>query len=276
MQLDLGSRNRFSRGGELVQDNTSISLYISIGGFIISCLGFLNTIRQSKYNRKIERLRTYDKIYFDVCDLLLFDYKIKSQKAYVSEDKDLEQAVNQFGQLHWMEQIYGPDSYGYIKFKNKSDQVSFSKKVSAEYYKFQREKSSTLLGNQSPVMHTDNEEFNNRFKRVMAHIKENISLFSKPIRLEWEKTNLREPDEIRKEYISLERINSYACEELEEKIDDPYLKIFLLIRQEHRILNKQSTEKLLDTLFNLKWRISKSLIKINEKMSCKFKSHSED
>lgn len=276
MQLDLGSRNRFSRGGELVQDNTSISLYISIGGFIISCLGFLNTIRQSKYNRKIERLRTYDKIYFDVCDLLLFDYKIKSQKAYVSEDKDLEQAVNQFGQLHWMEQIYGPDSCGHIKFKNKSDQVSFSKKVSEEYYKFQREKSSTLLGNQSPVMHTDNEEFNNRFKRVMAHIKENISLFSKPIRLEWEKTNLREPDEIRKEYISLERFNSYACEELEEKIDDPYLKIFLLIRQEHRILNKQSTEKLLDTLFNLKWRISKSLIKINEKMSYKFKSHSED
>ncbi|MCX9860109.1 hypothetical protein LAD51_22730 [Klebsiella pneumoniae] len=259
-----------------MQDNTSISLYISIGGFIISCLGFLNTIRQSKYNRKIERLRTYDKIYFDVCDLLLFDYKIKSQKAYVSEDKDLEQAVNQFGQLHWMEQIYGPDSYGHIKFKNKSDQVSFSKKVSEEYYKFQREKSSTLLGNQSPVMHTDNEEFNNRFKRVMAHIKENISLFSKPIRLEWEKTNLREPDEIRKEYISLERVNSYACEELEEKIDDPYLKIFLLIRQEHRILNKQSTEKLLDTLFNLKWRISKSLIKINEKMLYKFNSHSED
>ena len=259
-----------------MQDNTSISLYISIGGFIISCLGFLNTIRQSKYNRKIERLRTYDKIYFDVCDLLLFDYKIKSQKTYTSEDKDLEQAVNQFSQLHWLEQIYGPDGYKHIKFKNKSDQASFSKKVSEEYYKFQREKSLSLLGNQSPVMHTDNEEFNNRFQRVMTHIKENISLFSKPIRLEWEKTSLREPEEIRMEYIALERVNSHACEELEEKIDDPYLKIFLLIRQEHRLLNKQNTEKLLDTLFNLKWRLSKSLRKIKRKMSCKFKLHSED
>lgn len=259
-----------------MQDKTLISLYISIGSFIISCLGLLNTIRQSKYNRKIERLRTYDKIYFDVCDLLLFDYKIKSQKTYISEDKDLEQAVNQFSQLHWMEQIYGPDSYEHIKFKSKSDQASFSKKVSEEYYKFQREKSSTLLGNQSPVMYIDNEEFNNRFKRVMAHIKENISLFSKPIRLEWEKTNLRGPNEIKLEYIALERINSYACEELEEKIDDPYLKIFLLIRQEHRLLNKQNTEKLLDNLLDLKWRFSISLRKIKKKITYKFKRHHED
>lgn len=78
------------------------------------------------------------------------------------------------------------------------------------------------------------------------------------------------------EYIALERVNSHACEELEEKIDDPYLKIFLLIRQEHRLLNKQNTEKLLDTLFNLKWRLSKSLRKTKRKMSCKFKLHSED
>ncbi|MDS0890758.1 hypothetical protein [Raoultella ornithinolytica] len=259
-----------------MQDNTSISLYISVGGFIISCLGFLNTIRQSKYNRKIERLRTYDKIYFDVCDLLLFDYKIKSQKAYISEGKDLEQAVNKFGQLHWMEQIYGPDSYGYIKFKSKSEQSSFSKKVSEEYYKFQREKNSTLLWNQSPVMHTDNEEFNNRFKCVMVHVKENISLFSRLIRLEWKKTSLREPDEIKMEYISLERVNSCACEELEGGIDDPYLKIFLLIRQEHRLLNKQGTEKLLDTLFNLKMALFKGINKNQWKMSYEFKSHSED
>ncbi|MDN2597393.1 hypothetical protein OB908_01845 [Klebsiella pneumoniae] len=125
-------------------------------------------------------------------------------------------------------------------------------------------------------MHTDNEEFNNRFKRVMTHIKENISLFSKPIRLEWEKTSLREPEEIKMEYIALERVNKYSCEELEEKIDDPYLKIFLLIRYEHRLLNKQSTEKLLDTLFNLKWHLSKPLRKIKRKISCKFKSYSED
>ncbi|MDN2597394.1 hypothetical protein OB908_01850 [Klebsiella pneumoniae] len=128
-----------------MQDNTSISLYISIGGFIISCLGFLNTVRQSRYNRKIERLRIYDKIYFDVCDLLIFDYKIKSQKTYISEDKDLEQAVNQFSQLHWIEQIYGPDSYEHIEFKSNSDQASFSKKVSEEYYKFQREKKLSII-----------------------------------------------------------------------------------------------------------------------------------
>lgn len=242
-----------------MQDNTSISLYISIGGFIISCLGFLNTIRQSRYNRKIERLRTYDKIYFDVCDLLLFDYKLKSQKTYTSEDKDLERAVNQFNQLHWIEQIYGPDSYQHIKFKNKSDQADFNKKVSEQYYNFQREKSLTLLGNQSPVMHIDNEEFNNRFRRVMEHIKENISLFSKPIRQEWEKTSLRDPKQIKMEYITLERINKAACEELKEKIDDPYLEIFLMIRNEHRELNKKSTEKLLDRLFHLKWKLLRLL-----------------
>lgn len=252
-----------------MQDNTSISLYISIGGFIISCLGFLNTIRQSRYNRKIERLRVYDKIYFDVCDLLLFDYKLKSQKTYHSEDKDLEQAVNQFNQLHWTEQVYGPDSYEHIKFKNKSYQDKFSKKVSEEYYKFQREKSLTLLGNQSPVMHTDNEEFNNRFKRVMEHVKENISLFSKPIRTEWENTSLKEPNEIKMEYTALDRVNSHACEELDEKIDDPYLKIFLMIRQEHRLLNKKNTEKLLDKLFMLRWRFSRLLNAAKKKISYK-------
>lgn len=200
-------------------------------------------------------MRTYDKIYFDVCDLLLFDYKLKAQKTYNSEDKDLELAVNQFNQLHWIEQIYGPDCYQHIKFKSKSDQVNFNKKVSEEYYNFQREKSLTSLGNQSPVMHTDNEEFNNRFRRVMEHIRENISLFSQSIRQEWEKTSLRDPDQIKMEYIALERINKNACEELEEKIDDPYLKIFLMIRHEHRELNKQSTEKLLDKLFHFKWKI---------------------
>lgn len=257
-----------------MQDNTLISLYISIGGFIISCLGFLNTIRQSRYNRKIERLRTYDKIYFDVCDLLLFDYKLKSQKAYSSEDKDLERAVNQFNQLHWIEQIYGPDSYQHIKFKNKSDQANFNKKVSEEYYNFQREKSLTLLGNQSPVMHIDNEEFNNRFRRVMEHIKENISLFSKPIRQEWEKTSLRDPNQIKMEYITLERINNSSCEEIEEKIDDPYLEIFLMIRHEHRTLNKQSTEMLLDRLFHLKWKLLRLLESLKKKTTDKIKESS--
>lgn len=120
-----------------------------------------------------------------------------------------------------------------------------------------------LRNNQFQGVH--HRAFNNRFKRVVEHIKENIYLFSKPIRQEWENTSLREPKEIKLEYIALDRINYSACEELEEKIDYPYLKILLLIRQEHRLLNKQSTEKLLDKLFNLKWKVSKSLWTLKKK-----------
>ncbi|HIE8685810.1 TPA: hypothetical protein ACXPYP_002278 [Klebsiella pneumoniae] len=236
-----------------MKSDNEISLYISIGGFLISCLGFINTIRQARNSRRIEKLRVYDKIYYDVCDLLLFDYKLKFDAPYQADDKVLERAVNEYAGLHWLEQMYSSNEYDYTSFESEEEKIAFHKKVSEEYNKYCREKSERMNVNQSPVMHLDDKEFRERFDRVMTHIKENLSFFSSNIRKAWDDTTLRSPSVIKRDYLALERVNMYACEEIEETIDDPYLKIFFSIRKEHRELNMTKGDMLGESWFKLKW-----------------------
>lgn len=248
-----------------MKNDNQLSLYISIGGFLISCLGFLNTIRQAKISRRIEKLRVYDKIYHDVCDLLLFDYKSKFEAPYQSDDKILERAVNEYAGLHWIEQMYNATGYEYVSFQSEEEKIAFHKKVSDEYHKYVRERDLELSVNQSPVMCLENKEFSERFGRVMGHVKENLSFFSSDIRKAWEDTAFRSPAVVRRDYIALERVNMHTCEDIEEKVDDPYLKIFYSIRTEHRDLNMTKRDRLGEFWFNVKWAISKRYYKIMRK-----------
>lgn len=43
-------------------DNSQIAIYISLGSLAVSALSFLFSVRQSKINKKNERLRAYDKV----------------------------------------------------------------------------------------------------------------------------------------------------------------------------------------------------------------------
>lgn len=226
-----------------MKNDNQISLYISIGGFLISCLGFINTVRQARNSRRIEKLRVYDKIYHDVCDLLLFDYKLKFDAPYQADDKVLEKAVNEYAGLHWLEQMYNYTNYEYASFQNEEEKRAFHQKVSEEYHKYCREKSQRMNVNQSPVMHLDNKEFCARFERVMNHIKENLSFFSSNIRSAWEDTAFRSPSVVKRDYLALERINMNACEEIEERVEDPYLNIFFSVRREHRDLNMTKADR---------------------------------
>lgn len=248
-----------------MEDGNNLSIYISIGGFVISCLGFVNTLRQASITRRNERLRVYDKVYFDVCDLLLYDYKLKTNAPYVCEDKILERAVNEYEKLHWLEQYSGPQKYDYVDFESRDALMEFHRKVADEHMKFNKSKLDKWDVNQSPVMHLDNEDFLQRFDRVMGHVKENISFFSPLIRSHWEKAAFLSPDKVRGEYESLERVNQYSCDEFHDRVEDPFLKIFLLIRSEHRVLNQTKKDKFGEIFYNIKYYIPRRLYKWKRK-----------
>lgn len=249
--------------------NNNLSLYISIGSFIIACLGFFNTLRQASITRRNERLRVYDKVYFDVCDLLLYDYNLKKNAPYVSEDKILERAVNEYGELHWLEQYSGPQKYDYVDFESRELLMGFHRKVADEYMKFQKIKLEKWDMNQSPVMHLDNEDFLKRFDRVMDHVKENISFFSPLIRSQWERAAFLIPNNVKAKYESLERVSEYSCEEFQDRVEDPFLEVFLLIRSEHRILNQTKTDKFSELLYSIKSYIPRKLYKLKRKLKQK-------
>jgi len=235
-----------------MKEFSNITIYIAIGSLFISCLSFLNSIRQSSYTKRVEKLKTYDKIYFDVCDMLLYEYKKIKDRPYYSDDKDLERAVNEFGKLHWIEQLYGRSHYDYKEFDNDMDRTEFNNKVQKAHSEHQQKILDYPPVNQSPVFHLQDENFKYKFLRVMEHLKSNISYFNPKIRKEWEKIYFRTTENVKDDYESLARANMMACEEIEESVDDPYLNIFYEIRKEHRLLNRTKREFFGDLFFNIK------------------------
>lgn len=228
-------------------DNSQIAIYISLGSLAVSALSFLFSVRQSKINKKNERLRAYDKVYHDASDLLLFHYKHSIEKPFSSEDKNLERAVNEYANAHWLEQTYGFNIYTPDSLKSDDERLEFSQKVRDTYYEFEREKRNSsfekYVNYQSPVFHLDDEEFSNRFNRLLNHVTENLSLFSPVIIKSWEDMRLLSPEKVKAEYLSLKRVNEHTCEAIEEPVADPYLRMLLSIRHEHRKLNMPLSEK---------------------------------
>lgn len=229
-------------------ENSEIAIYISIGSLAVSIFGFLFSIRQFKANRRIERAKVYDKVYHDACDLLIYHYKNKLEEPFVSEDKDLEKAVNEFENVHWLEQMYGYNTYIPSNIKDEEEQHNFRRMVSETYYEFQKEKDFSsfdeFINYQSPVFHLENKEFSERFYRLIAHVTENLSSFSPVIVERWEKMRMLGPEKVKTEYLALKRINENSCEKIDEHIEDPYLQLLLSIRHEYRELNKP---------FKIKW-----------------------
>jgi hypothetical protein len=223
-------------------EKSQIAIYISLGSLVISSLSFLYAIHQAKVNRRIEKARAYDKVYHDASDLLLFHYKNEQEKPYESSDKDLEKAVNEYTNAHWLEQTYGFNMHLPISAKTDIEKANFSSKVTEEYYKHQDKKQNEFwdefINYQSPVFHLGNEEFSERFTRLMSHVTENLSSFSPVIVDSWEKMRLLTPEKVKQEYLAVKRVNKNACETIEETIEDPYLHMLLSIRHEYREINK--------------------------------------
>lgn len=240
---------------EVMSENSQIAIYISLGSLAVSSLSFLFAVRQSTVNKKNERLRAYDKVYHDASDLLLFHYKNAIEKPFSSEDKDLERAVNEYSNAHWLEQTYGFNIYIPSSIETDDERREFNEKVREAYHTFEREKQNSsfeeFLNYQSPVFHLDDEEFSSRFKRLLNHVTENLSLFSPVIVENWEKMRLLSPEKVKNEYLSLRRVNDQACEVIEEPVEDPYLRILLCIRHEHRQLNMPLSEKWSKLWFNI-------------------------
>jgi hypothetical protein len=222
-------------------DKSEIAIYISVGSLAVSSLSFLFAIRQSKLNKKNEKLRAYDKVYHDASDLLLYHYKNSLEKSFTSENKDLEKAVNDYSNAHWSEQTYGFNIHIPENLKTDDDKRYFSQAVREAYNKHEEDKQKSsfeeFINYQSPVFHLDNDDFSTRFYRLLEHVTENLSFFSAVIIENWEKMRLLTPEKVKNEYLALKRINEHACEVIEEPIDDPYLKMLLSIRHEYRQLN---------------------------------------
>lgn len=253
-------------------EKSQIAIYISIGSLAVSSLSFLFAVRQSKINKKNERLRAYDKVYHDASDLLLFHYKNAIEKPFKSKDKDLERAVNEYANAHWLEQTYGFNIYTPDSLETDDEKREFNQKVRDTYYAFEREKQNSsfeeFVNYQSPVFHLDNEEFSGRFNRLLNHVTENLSLFSPVIVGNWEKMRLLAPEKVKNEYLSLKRVNEHACEAIEEPIEDPYLRMLLGIRHEHRQLNMPLSKKWSELWFSIssvKYRVGRIFNKFSKR-----------
>ncbi|TLV15160.1 hypothetical protein FE839_14940 [Klebsiella indica] len=245
-----------------MNDTAMIAIYISMGSLIISLLGLANTIIQGKINRRNERLKVYDKIFHEVCEILLYDYNRNSQKKYTSHDKLMEQAVNQYANLHWVEQMYGPAHYEGTNFDTDEERMKFHHSVVEEFRKHQKTILSDFsLIKQSPVFHLDEELFRERFYRIMQYIKDNLSFFSPQVRKFWEETTLVSPDKIKCEYVSLLRVNEISCEPVEEEINDPYLNVLLMVRKEFREMNDAPMDKIKNKIFRMQSTFHKMLRK---------------
>ncbi|HCG9257515.1 TPA: hypothetical protein NJ920_004527 [Vibrio parahaemolyticus] len=237
-------------------DKSQVAIVVSIGSLVVSALSFVYAVRQAKLNRKLEKIRAYDKVYHDASDLLLFHYRNQLELPYKSEDKYLENAVNDFSNAHWLEQTYGMNITYPPTAITDSEKAEFRSRVSKAYYAHERQKHESSfdesINYQSPVFYLDDNDFGERFQRLMNHVTENLSYFSPVINKNWEKARLVSPDSVKKSYLALKRVNEQACELIEEPIDDPYLQILLSIRHEYRQLNRTFNDRVYDFWFKLK------------------------
>lgn len=236
-------------------DKSEIAILISLGSLLVSLSGLLFSVHNSRKARKAERLRAYDKVYHDASDLLVYNYKKKLEESYVSDDKALEKAVNEYANSHWLERIYGFNLEYPEGMESKEDKGAYRKKVADAYYKHQHEKHVESFGetmaNRSPVFHLDDHEYSDRFNRLVDHVTNNLSYFSPPMVECWEKMRFLSPGKVRNEYVALRRVNESSCESIEEPIEDPYLGMLLLIRYEYRELNKPLRTKWAEFWFNV-------------------------
>ncbi|HHF2892484.1 TPA: hypothetical protein ACVO4A_004453 [Vibrio diabolicus] len=255
-------------------DKSQVAIVVSIGSLVVSALSFVYAVRQAKLNRKLEKIRAYDKVYHDASDLLLFHYRNQLEQPYKSEDKYLENAVNDFSNAHWLEQTYGMNITYPPTAITDSEKAEFRSRVSKAYYAHERQKHESSfdesINYQSPVFYLDDNEFGERFQRLMNHVTENLSYFSPVINKNWEKARLVSPDSVKKSYLALKRVNEQACELIEEPIDDPYLQILLSIRHEYRQLNRTFNDKVSDFWFKL------TLVPTRIKYKFKKKRNSEE
>ena len=247
-------------------DKSEIAIFISLGSLLVSLGGLIFSIHSSRKARRIERARVYDKVYHDASDLLVYNYKKKMEEPYRSEDKFLEKAVNDYENAHWLEQMYGFNIDYPGGVESEEEKRDYRKKVSDEYYKHQHEKHvssfAETMEKRSPVFNLENQEYAERFNRLVDHVTQNLSCFSPPVVDCWEKMRLLTPEKVRNEYISLRRVNESACESIEEPIEDPYLGILLIIRHEYRELNKPLRKRWAEFWFNItRWRSNKSTSK---------------
>ncbi|WOD11372.1 hypothetical protein RPW65_00365 [Pseudomonas sp. NyZ704] len=245
-------------------DKAEIAILTSLGSLTISLGGLLFSIHSTRKARRIERARAYDKVYYDASDLLIYSYKTRIKEPYTSEDKFLEKAVNEYENQHWLEQMYGFNFEYPEHIESEDDRRAYRRKVREEYDKNQHEKHvasfSETMANRSPVFNLENQEYAERFNRLLDHVTHNLSYFSPSVVDCWEKMRLLTPDKVRIQYISLRRVNESACQPVREPIEDPYLGILLIIRHEYRELNKPLRKKLAEYWYNfttMRYRIKR-------------------
>ncbi|PMM42523.1 hypothetical protein [Vibrio breoganii] len=236
-------------------DKSEIAIYISTGSLAVSALSFVFAVRLSKLNRKLEKIRAYDKVYHDASDLLLYNYKNKLDKPFESDDIHLQTAVNELSNSHWLEQTYGGNITYPPNVKTDREKADFGSKVSEAYNEYENLKyedsNGEFVNDQSPVFYLDDEVFSERFKRLIEHVTNNLSYFSPEIKASWEKMRLLKPESVKNEYLALKRVNENSCEPIDETVQDPYLEMLLSIRSEYRQLNKTLNDRVSDYWFKI-------------------------
>ena len=207
--------------------------------------------------RKLEKVRFYDRVYDAACWLLMYEHRRIQSIEFTSEDKELEAAVRQFSRAHGVAQMWGgafelPER---LKGANEEGVYAFNRLVSDTYYAHERAKHGEFWNgtfSQSPVFVVNNEECREKFDWLMKTIGENQSYFSKAVQEKWQRAQETTIAQVHGAYESFNKILGKSCDGLDdERVDDPYLELLLIIRSEYR----QMTKTLYDRIADLTWPV---------------------
>lgn len=242
-----------------MSEKSHIAILISSGSLAVSLLSLLFAIRQSRFNNKSEKLKVLDKVYHDACDLLVFHYRNTIEKPFESDDLEFQQAVREFSNSDWLERVYGASFVIPARITEENEKKDFCRKVREAYSSHEKTKQSRIfdehINYQSPVFHLKHVEYESKFNRILSHVTENISLVSPVIQKICQDMILMNPENVKRAYLTLKRINEDTCENIHEDIKDPYLELLLAIRYEHRRLNSSARNNWSEVWF----RVSRKL-----------------
>jgi hypothetical protein len=233
--------------------------------FFLSLASFMWGVFVYRKTKKVERLRVYEKMY-PICQwLLLYELNQLKRKPYTCENKDLELAVRQHFDSNSDLQFWGGSFDMPSEITDDVKKGIFRRLVENECRKHE-EGIWKQIGShcQSPVFIMNSDEAREKLGSVLNYVGENLSYFSQPIINNWHSAQTRSILEVSKAYESIDKMNEFSCDELEEVwVDDPYVDLLKNIRSEYKKLTRPLSER----LSAFRWKLASKHRWLKDKMA---------
>lgn len=241
---------------------------IAIVAILISISNVIFSIFIYYKNHKKEKIKAYEKIYQNTCDILDYPWqqkKIKAKKIqYTNNDKHLESAVRKYLNMHWLERMYGINQLAPSHITKSVDRIKYANRVQKEASDFEKQcfsKRYVEYPKSSPVFYLKNKEVYAKLKIIIEYIGQNLSLFSDKIQKYWRQIIYADPSEIINEYNKALNVCPDFFKHNEKDFNDPYYDLLSSIRKEYNKTSKRKITRIREYLVYLKYSLPKIHIK---------------